>query len=160
MIRLTGKALLPVLGLVWAASASVPALARPTYTITDLGALGDDQQVFVQGLNNRGDAAGTTGGSAFLYSEGVMRDLGKLPIGGFATAYGVNDARQVRGYNDRRARHSAEPGDARAFLYQDGALQTRARSVPTTALDMRLITQVRWSADLRASASRATRAAL
>lgn len=123
MIRLICKALLPVLSLVWAASASIPALARPTYTITDLGPPLGETNFLVRGMNNHGDVVGSNGGSAFLYSEGVMRDLGKLPIGGFAVAYGVNDARQVTGYTDRRERHRAEPGDARTFLYQDGMLQ-------------------------------------
>lgn len=104
------KKALIILSVAWAAEVSMPAFALPTYTITDLGTL-DGKRSDARGMNNRGDVVGSSGESAFLYSGGVMRDLGRLPTGGIAMAYDVNDARQVTGYN-----YNFEPGGTRAFL--------------------------------------------
>lgn len=111
------KPALLTFGLALLTSAAPVAAAASSYTITNLGTLGGNDS-FARGLNNRGDVVGSSGESAFLYSDGAMRDLGRLPTGGFAVAYGVNDARQVTGYNN-----NFEPGGTRAFLYQNGVLQ-------------------------------------
>jgi probable HAF family extracellular repeat protein len=53
---------------------------------------------------------------AFLYSSGAALDLGTLPGGSWAAAYGINDAGQVVGTAGDAA------GDSRAFLCSGGTM--------------------------------------
>jgi probable HAF family extracellular repeat protein len=106
--------------------ASVERLADRTLptTIIDLGTLGGDL-CQADGINDSGQVvgvssiAGETADHAFLYSGGVMRDLGTLP--GFENSFGngINDSGQVVG-------DSLEPtpdGDeTHAFLYSNGVM--------------------------------------
>jgi probable HAF family extracellular repeat protein len=69
------------------------------------------------GINNTGQIAGysyTTGDAAihaFLYSDGVMTDLGTVPGGSQSYAHDINDAGQIVGNTDTGA-----------FLYNGGVM--------------------------------------
>ncbi|MBI5747805.1 MAG: hypothetical protein HZA00_01680 [Nitrospinae bacterium] len=70
-----------------------------SYTITDLGTLPGGNQSYAYGINNSGQVVGsafTEAGyyHAFLYSGGVMQDLGTLG-GTHSFASGINDSGQV-----------------------------------------------------------------
>ena len=87
----------------------------------DLGTLGGPERNGVAfAINDRGEAAGYTDKSdgivhAFLYSNGVMTDMGTFG-GGWSMARGINNLGQVVGYAD-----TAE-GLQRAFLYYGGQM--------------------------------------
>jgi probable HAF family extracellular repeat protein len=79
----------------------VPALAIPTYSITDLGTLGGTSSE-AYGINNGGQVVGLAEiageySRAFLYSGGPLIDLGTLG-GSASSAYGINDGGQVVGW--------------------------------------------------------------
>ncbi|MBN1514847.1 MAG: DUF3466 family protein [Phycisphaerae bacterium] len=88
--------------------------------ITDLGTLEGGVSSFAFGINDSGQVVGNSmkGGSsgrgAFLYENGVMRDLGSL--GGSALAFAINNAGQVVG------RSMDSMGAYRAFLWQNDEL--------------------------------------
>ncbi len=83
------------------------------YTAIDLGTLGGSTTAL--GMNGLGQVVGYSAGHAFLYSNGVMKDLGTL--GGISSqAYGINDAGIIGG-NSFTAQ-----GYVNAFLYTSGAL--------------------------------------
>ena len=87
------------------------------YTATDLGNLGGNI-IAVSGLNNSGQVVGasyTSAGAeqAFLYSGGVMHDLG--PTGGASWAEGINNSGQVAGWYST--------GSDFAFLYTGGVMK-------------------------------------
>ena len=87
-----------ILALVLASAAS----AQSSYRLTDLGALpGSRHLVGVSdlGVNDLGQVAGTNNYRPFLSGPngGALRDLGTLPGGGVALAYGVNALGQVTG---------------------------------------------------------------
>ncbi|HEX7062803.1 MAG TPA: hypothetical protein VF200_12590 [Woeseiaceae bacterium] len=105
--------------------AGTPALTLsaepPQYRITELGDLGRHSVAW--SVNDAGEVVGDylidvdedeTDNRAFLYSEGVMHDLGTLG-GADATANAVNDSSQVAGTSDT-------PDSQRAFLYTDGVM--------------------------------------
>src|SRR5262249_28590598 len=82
------------------------AVVRPVhYTITDLGSLGERRFSFAFGINHHGQVVGmsalpglSTPEHAFLWQDGVMRDLGTLMLGGALTstsrAIAINDKGQ------------------------------------------------------------------
>jgi probable HAF family extracellular repeat protein len=87
-----------------------------SYSITDLGTLGGTSTSTGAGVNDLGQATGSSGNHAFLWDNGTMTDLGTL--GGSASyAYGLNDAGQVVG-------QAKPPSDDtyHAFLWEDGAM--------------------------------------
>jgi len=53
---------------------------------------------------------------AFLYSDGMMMDLGTLPGGTFSVAYGINNIGQVVGKSRK------DSWECHAFLYSDGMM--------------------------------------
>lgn len=87
------------------------------WTITNLGTLPEGYQTVVyQGaINNCGQAVGYVEGinfqSAFLWTDGVMTDLGALTGSTSSIAKGINDNGQVVGIADHNA-----------FLYSDGVI--------------------------------------
>jgi len=69
--------------------------------VTDIGTLGQSgnshDSTFVYGLNNRGQVVGRSSDGAFLFSDGVLRNI--TPDGWLnAWAYGINDSGQIVGY--------------------------------------------------------------
>jgi len=104
------------------------ASAQTTYTVTDLGVLGEtiineDRFNFSAGfgINASGEVTGTSSTAdneqhAFLYIGGTMTDLGKLPLATSSAGLGVNDSGQVTGFST--------PGGVliRAFLYSGGTM--------------------------------------
>lgn len=71
-------------------------------------------------INNRGDVAGNyspADASAFIYSNGTFRDIGRVPGLNYATPRANNDMGHVAGTAGNF------PGDTyRAFVYRDGQL--------------------------------------
>lgn len=93
----------------------------PNYAVIDLGALnGTYSYSTAYGINNSGQVVGSTRidyliSRAFLYSGGIMRDLGILSGGSNSIARGINDSGQVVGYSDNgSATH--------AVLYTNGVM--------------------------------------
>ena len=94
-----------------------------TYVLKPLGSLGHG---FAQGnhLNNRGDVVGFayagnlgTNTHAFLYTNGVMADIGTLG-GGFSYAWAINDSRVVVG-----EANLAGDNTTHAFRWANGSMQ-------------------------------------
>src|SRR3954471_15151064 len=95
-----------LLGAAAGAFAFVAFSAEPIYSLTDLGTLGG---VMSEGraINSSGQVVGLsttnkTGSAvfhAFLYTQGVMSDLGTLVGGTNSVANGLNAAGQVVGYS-------------------------------------------------------------
>src|SRR5438093_719913 len=87
----------------------------PDYVVIDLGTLGGSSSA--QGINNSGQVVGLApvdrvNSHAFLYSGGIMHDLGTLG-GDSSFAYGINDSNHVVGYFYNTNYHHA-------FLYSNG----------------------------------------
>ena len=91
------------------------------YTATPLGTLGDGFTVG-SAINHSGQITGESRNSngflhAFLYSNGVLADLGVLPGGVASTGLGINNSGQITGYAS-----TAGPAANHAFLYSNGNL--------------------------------------
>ena len=91
---------------IFTAVTCLPALAAavPTYTAIDLGSLGGAHS-FGYAINAGGQVTGyadTSGNAvhAFLYTGGVMTDLGTLGGDGASFGLGINTSGQVTGYSD------------------------------------------------------------
>src|ERR1039458_2227867 len=88
-------------GLAFLIMAAPVAFAQSTYLVTDLGTLPGGSYSAASGINNNGQVvggAGTTSGPdhAFLYSGGIMSDLGAWG-GSESDAYAINNNGQVVG---------------------------------------------------------------
>jgi probable HAF family extracellular repeat protein len=100
--------------------ANAVAISTPIYRLTDLGTLGGTTSG-AAGVNDNGQVAGaaaTPGGTshAFLYSGGVMTDLGTLGGTFSSGADAINSAGEVVG------QASTSAGLQHAFLYSGGAM--------------------------------------
>ena len=84
---------------------------RPTYSVTALGALGDD----VHGLNDQGQSVGGLGGFAVLWDGGAVHRLDAPPVRTELTPYSeaaaINNQGQVVGFSHLHA-----------FLWQAGVM--------------------------------------
>ena len=103
----------------------------PGYPPGGYSGLGAVTSTTAAGINDGGQIVGNafvaTGGladypppppaHAFLYSGGVMQDLGTLPGGSFSEAYGINQSGQVVGGADNSS------GYEHAFLWSNGTMQ-------------------------------------
>jgi probable HAF family extracellular repeat protein len=93
----------------------------PSYTAVDLGTLPGDSAAFARGINDAGQVVGAscdgTGSQchAFLWSGGVMTDLGTLG-GTYSAAFGINAAGHVVGESANAT------GAYHAFLWHAGAM--------------------------------------
>jgi probable HAF family extracellular repeat protein len=111
-----------VLGLLGCASLLPSDVYALSYTVTPLGALGDPQTAETRafGINQSGAVTGDshvtgTTAHAFIYSGGIMVDIGTL--GGVnSTGLAINNGGQVTGASDVSA------GASHAFLYGGGAM--------------------------------------
>jgi probable HAF family extracellular repeat protein len=87
------------------------------WSITNLGFLPGGWETFSQrgAINNKGQVVGSSAGNnfrkAFIWTDGVMTDLGTFPGSNSSIAYGINDIGQVVGNADNKA-----------FFYSDGAV--------------------------------------
>jgi probable HAF family extracellular repeat protein len=94
-----------------------------TYTITDLGVLAGDQMSTAQGLNDQGQAVGTSSnengefGVATLFTGGQAVSLGTLGPADDTLAASINDAGQVTGYS-----YDTVAEVSNTFLYSGGKL--------------------------------------
>ncbi|HEX8070528.1 MAG TPA: FG-GAP-like repeat-containing protein [Pyrinomonadaceae bacterium] len=114
-------------------AALTPAQSPPRYTLTDLGTLGGNDSA-ARALNNAGRVAGQSytdgfnpfSDRAFLYSDGAMRDLGRI---GTQLSYvtRLSDAGQILGCaNEHRTGQACH-----AFIYEGGALTDLNSLLPT-----------------------------
>jgi len=95
----------------------------PTYTVTDLGVLAGDQMSTAQGLNDQGQAVGTSAnengefGIATLFSGGQAKSLGTLGPSDDTLAEAINESGQITGYS-----YDTDNEISNVFLYTGGTL--------------------------------------
>lgn len=109
-------------------------LEHATYEIIDLGHLGGgsshiDRSGGCSVINNKGQVVGDSrridgNTHAFLYSNGIMTDLGTLPGATYSAATGINDNGQIVGWclYDEPNTYGNPIDKRRAFLYTDGTM--------------------------------------
>ena len=100
-------------------------------TVTDLGSLGTRQYTYAADINNLGQIVGGSpsarlnqGYRAFLWENGVMRDLGTLPKDPSSRALGISDIGAVVGYS------GADTGNPQAFIWQNGRMSELNSLIP------------------------------
>jgi probable HAF family extracellular repeat protein len=81
--------------------------------VTEL--LPDGEYGLATDINNRDEVVGTRNGRAFLWSRGVLTDLGTLPGGGYSSAAAINDRGEVVG-------SSGTATSVHAFRWRDGLM--------------------------------------
>src|SRR5262249_27765373 len=89
-----------------------------TGTLNDLGTFGGFPTSTAYAINDAGQAAGTSGGHAILFSDGMLIDLGFLPGGFNSSATGINALGQVAGISTTTVGGPA----THAFLYSTGTM--------------------------------------
>lgn len=107
--------------------AASAAHAAPIYSITDLGVLPGGSRSVATDINDHGQVVGCSGydcvnvqGSAFLWANGVMTDLGNLANGtGVNFALGINNNSQVVGTSPS---YTDGSNINRAFLWWNGVM--------------------------------------
>lgn len=114
----TTLALGTLLGLILVAGAAFA--GPPTYTATDLGALGTGVST-ANAVNSSGEVVGyseTNSGldDGFSWQSGAMTDLGTLAPGQFSFAYGINDSGLIVGTA------SDSSGNYHAILWRNGQM--------------------------------------
>ena len=127
------RGIVTIVAVLAAGVAALPVGAAPTYSATRLGTLGGNGSSG-NGINAAGQVTGFsyvtkwtppnpdphTQWHAFVYSDGVMRDLGTFG-GNFSSGTGINASGQVAGFaslNNLPYPLSAE----HAFVYSNGVL--------------------------------------
>lgn len=116
-----------VLGLAFLCSGLAAAAAGQTsYTVTDLGVLSGANSTKVSDINKSGQIVGTSASHAFLWSNGVMTDLGTLG-GSVSMAYSINDSGVVVG------QASTASGEMHAFVWQSGVMKDLGVAGETSA---------------------------
>jgi probable HAF family extracellular repeat protein len=111
------------LALLAAQSAVSLAHAQTSYQLTPLGSLGGGQTE-ANAINDAGDVVGcslavingTPTQRAYIYSNGLMMDIGSLVNGGFSCAEDINNTSQITG------RSATATGEQRGFIYQNGTM--------------------------------------
>ena len=110
-------------------SASANGATRPfIYANGKLATIGGDATGEATAVNLRGQVVGTLSGRAFLYEDGVVRDLGTL--GGFSSAKGLDDFGRVVGMS------TDANGTPYPFLWANGAMQAIPGPSGSGAIDI------------------------
>lgn len=102
------------------------AAAQTSYTVTDLGTLFGSNSAKVADINKSGQIVGTSANHAFLWSNGVMTDLGTLG-GGVSMAHAINDQGVVVG------EASTASSEMHAFMWQNGVMKDLGVAGETSA---------------------------
>jgi probable HAF family extracellular repeat protein len=72
---------------------------------------------------------------AFLYSNGVMKDLGRLPRGNYSSGYAINNLMQIVGVSNTDSTKSPKGdyyvgGTVDGFIYQQGVMRSLGAFYP------------------------------
>lgn len=164
----------PYLFLFVACSALVPVLSQADsslfqtrYQVINLGSLGGEGSAAF-GINDAGNVVGwatTTGGQrhAFVYSKGLMTDLGTLVGGTTSQAYAINDQDVVAGSSGINGLGNGFPEITQGFTWQQGTMTSAGALFCPCSFNVRYGTSalagindsgeaVGWSGTVRGSA--------